>query len=492
MPHSTALRLGTLAAALTALLAPAVGRAEAPAPAPGASGPGALALGVSPPGAPPPAKVLPNRLVVEYAPGTPAAARAAVQRTTGTAPASPAVGRVRVLKIRDGDSVAATVAELRRRPDVVAAAPDFVAHAGAYEPRDPGFGGLHGWERAQWNFLAPSGVDAPDAWSHLRHAHAPGGQGVTVAVLDTGVAYRNWRGFRRSPDFARTRFARGWDFVRCPRGPSRPCRFAPVDRNGHGTHVTGTIAEQTDNRRGVTGLAYGARVMPVRVLDDRGYGDAVGIARGIRFAASHGAQVINLSLEFSVEGRWAVTSAHQIPAIVSALDYAHRRRVVVVAAAGNDAADRPGYRAPVAYPARARHVVAVGATTSNLCRADYSNDGAGLDLVAPGGGFDDPALSDPGCHTAQRVHRDIFQTTFLGSSRRRFGLPTGWYGTSMAAPHVAAAAALVIASRVIGRRPSPTAIERRLKATTRDLGAPGYDAHYGSGLIDAARATRRP
>ena len=163
--------------------------------------------------------------------------------------------------------------------------------------------------------------------------HRPGGKGVVIAVLDTGVAYRNWHGFRKSPDFTGTHFVDPYDFV--------ANNAFPLDREGHGTFVAGMIAESTNNRLGLTGLAYGASIMPVRVLDADGNGDAATIARGIRYAVNHGAQVINLSLEFDITGR----PASQIPDIISAIHYAHRHGVVVVAAAGNDehrAARLPG------------------------------------------------------------------------------------------------------------------------------------------------------
>src|SRR5206468_979676 len=145
----------------------------------------------------------------------------------------------------------------------------------------------------QWNFLAGAGVNAPQAWSNLIADHHAGGRGVTVAVLDTGVAYRKWRGFRRSPDFNRTRFVSPYDFIAHNR--------YPLDREGHGTFVSGTIAESTNNGVGATGLAYGASIMPVRVLDRFGGGDAATIARGIRYAVAHHARVINLSLEFAAD-----------------------------------------------------------------------------------------------------------------------------------------------------------------------------------------------
>ncbi len=109
-------------------------------------------------------------------------------------------------------------------------------------------------------------------------------------------------------------------------------------------------------------------------------------------------------------------------------------------------------------------------------------------MVAPGGGKDAKLPDDPNCTQAD-VGDDIYQMTFKGVSPRRFGLPSGYIGTSMAAPHVSAAAALVIASGILGPHPTPAAIERRLETTARDLGAPGRDEDYGCGLLDAGRAT---
>jgi serine protease len=134
-------------------------------------------------------------------------------------------------------------------------------------------------------------------------------------------------------------------------------------------------------------------------------------------------------------------------------------------------------------------VLSVGATTEHGCQANYSNAGQELDLVAPGGGRDAPLAGDPGCHPNGPPGADIFQETFRGENPRRFGLPSGYIGTSMAAPHVSATAALVIASGILGPRPTPGAVERRLEQTARDLGMPGRDPHYGAGLVDAARAT---
>ncbi|MDP9293065.1 MAG: S8 family serine peptidase, partial [Actinomycetota bacterium] len=379
--------------------------------------------------------------------------------------------RTRVLRIRDGESVRETIGELRRRPGVLSATPNWIARASAFVPDDPGQAGAPGgWQGVQWNFEPGTGINTPDAWERLNVLGRPGGQGVKVAVLDTGVAYASRRGFRRSPDLGASRFLQGYDFV--------DNDAFPDDQNGHGTHVASTIGESTGNGFGVTGVAYGARIMPVRVLDRAGAGDSVAISAGIRYAARRGASVINLSFEFDS----AVTRG-EIPDIFDALRYARRKGALVVGASGNFSAHA------VAYPARAGSVLSVAATTEHVCQADYSNGGADLDIAAPGGGLDAEIPGDPNCRPGvEPAGRDILQMTFAGRSVKSFGLPGGYVGTSMAAPHVSGTAALVIASGVIGPNPTPAAIEARLKATARDLGTPGPDTRYGAGLVDAARA----
>ena len=412
----------------------------------------------------------PGEVIVHYESGTSTAQAVATERSVGTGAAEPVAPASRVVQVRDGESVRETVRELQAQPDVAYAVPNYVARGAAFVPNDPGRGSVRrGWQSLQWNFLAAFGIDMPNAWANLIAAGAPGGRGVTVAVLDTGVAYRKAGRFIRSPDFSASQFARGYDFV------SRD-RF-PDDHNGHGTFIAGVIGEQVNNRRAATGIAYGAKIMPVRVLDTDGLGDAATIGAGIRFAARNGARVINLSLEFDPS-----TPSSQIPEVISAIREANRRGVLVVAASGNEAVRR------IAYPARAAGVLSVGATTEHGCQADYSNDGPGLDLVAPGGGADAPISDDPRCRPDGQPGRDIFQFTWT-SSPRRFGFPSGYQGTSMATPHVSGVAALVIASGVIGRRPSIAALEQRLESTARDLGPPGWDNRYGAGLLNAAAAT---
>jgi len=407
---------------------------------------------------------------VAHASGGTAAAWAQTAYRPGEVVVRMSDGRTRVRPVAGGRTVLEEAERLARRPDVASAGPNWIARASAFVPNDPGESGEPGgWQQTQWNLLPVTGIDAPAAWENLIAAGKPGGKGVVVAVLDTGVAYRNLgRKFRRSPDLAPERFRRGYDFV--------DDDAYPLDHNGHGTHVTSTIAETANNGIALVGIAYGARILPVRVLDRLGEGDSYSISRGIRFAARRGAKIINLSFEFS-----STVRPGQIPEILGALRYARRRGALVVAASGNASATA------VAYPARASDVLSVGAVTEHGCQAGYSNTGRNLDLVAPGGGPDAP-LSSPSCRPDEPPGRDILQMTFLNSARR-FGLPTGYVGTSMATPHVSATAALIVASGVLGDDPSPAQITARLKTSATDLGAPGADARYGAGLINAGRAT---
>lgn len=426
---------------------------------------------------------VPGEVVVGYATSPASAAQLAhATREIGAHASRPSTfpgEAVQVVKLPPGETIGSAITRLRRGRGVLYAVPDYIAHeAGGWIPSDRGnTNRKQGWQALQWNFLPGVGVDAPDAWAHMFGVHRPGGRGVTVAVLDTGVAYRNWGRFRESPDFTGTHFVDPYDFV-----SNNPY---PLDQEGHGTFVAGMIAEATNNGIGLTGLAYGVKIMPVRVLDSDGNGDSATIARGIRYAVTHGAQVINLSLEFDI-----TVSAGQIPDIISAIGFAHRHGVVVVAAAGNDSALH------LAYPAAAPSVISVGATTRDGCLAAYSNGGAKLDLVAPGGGDDASLIGDPNCHPFRNLP-SVHQMTFSdfdsitpGANATSFSLP-GSYGTSMAAPEVSATAALVIASRVLGRHPSPDRILARLEQTATPLGGTQPNPDYGWGRVNAGAATSR-
>jgi serine protease len=405
------------------------------------------------------AQIVPGEVVVQYE-----------DPATGKAP-SPAEAAPVVLQV---DNVQRALEQLRAKSNVAYAVPNLIAHAAgsaSFMPNDPELGSL------QWNFVGPYGVRAPQAWANAIAAGRAGGRGTIIAVIDSGVAYSNRSPFHRAPDFKTGQFKRGWDYV-----DGDPY---PNDENGHGTHVAGTIAQATNNRKYFAGLAYGAKIMPIRALDRAGYGDSNAISKAVRYAVDHGADLINLSLEFD-----SGTRAKDIPELIAAFKYAKQRGVLVVAASGNEGA------AQVSYPARATGVMAVGSTTQHGCVSEFSNGGSGLDIVAPGGGLDAEDTGESRCNPNSLNLREISQVGFRSegtfshvASLSRFTVQ-GMDGTSMATPHVVAAAALVIASGVIGSNPSPARIEQQLQETARDFGSPGSDRRYGAGLLDAAAATR--
>ncbi|HEX5374848.1 MAG TPA: S8 family serine peptidase [Solirubrobacterales bacterium] len=424
-------------------------------------------------------------------------AGAPARATTGLAPAHGFVPRQVILKLagheagtfglRPGADVSAVVTALRANPRVEYASPNYIATASATAaaeplvPNDPGPitgvpGPPGGWVSKQWNFLpwqgeptpllpvSPGGIDAIGAWENLAAAGRPGAQGVTVAVLDTGIAYRTLSPrFLRSPDFAPGQFAKGYDFV--------DDDHLPLDENGHGTHVAGTIAEKTNNGIGLTGLAFRAKLMPVRVLDRFGRGRADNIAKGIRFAVARGADVINMSFNFGC-GR-------QVPGVDEALRQAYQRGIVTVASVGN-----AGSEACVSPPSTGPHAIGVGGSTQGGCIGSYSLAGKGVDVLAPGGGI--PAIGCPS------VSADaIYQVTLKDRTTDEFSEPGNYAGTSMAAAHVSGVAAMVLASGVIDRKAKKKgrvgAVTRRLRQTARDLGLPA--TRQGAGLIDASKAT---
>jgi serine protease len=415
------------------------------------------------------ADYVPDEVIVRYEAGTGGGVAAQGAAEAGTEPASGLPGGSEQLVIDDGDSVRETIAELRNDPNVKYAVPNWRAHAAQVAPNDPEF-------RLQWNLFGSNGINAPEAWALAEARGAPGGRGAVVAVIDSGVAFERFGRYRRAPDLRRSTFVHPYDFLERDRHPN--------DAYGHGTHVAGTIAQATNNALGTAGIAYNAKIMPLRVLDGYGEGDSADIARAIRYAARRGADVINLSLEFPPYVR-----AAEIPDVVRAIQFADRRGVLVVGAAGNHDDFAP--RRHVVYPARVTSVLAVGATTITGCQAEYSNAGTDLDLMAPGGGPDvtsSRGVWDAAHCTRNSAARPIVQETFKDERLvQQFGFPRDYEGTSMASPHVAAIAALVIATKRLGEHPSPADLERHLEATARPTDRPD---RYGAGLVDAAAALR--
>lgn len=413
----------------------------------------------------------------------------------------PRGGELQRVVLRKGVDPQAVADELNQRPDLfVSASPNLVARAAGTRASaaqdspplvtptisadmgtDPST--LRGWipndaiatipwTAVQWNFVGRFGVNATQAWAQLRSRSMAkaGGKRVKIAVVDSGIAYRTSGPYRASPDLPRTRILQGYDFVDEDRYPD--------DRSGHGTHVASTIAAATGNAAGLTGLAYAADLIPVRVLDEDDEGDTLAIARGIKYAVRRGADIINLSADFPASVR-----TDEIPEVMAAVDEAHRKGVLVVSSSGNDG------KGQVSLPARAPSVLAVGATTAHGCRAVFSNAGDALDLVAPGGGADHP--SDPSARCRPNdAGLPIAQVTLLrAGDPSTLGVPLDYVGTSMAAAHVTGIAALVRGSGLLGANPSADLVAAYLVRSTRDLGRSGRDDKFGAGLIDAALAT---
>jgi len=315
--------------------------------------------------------------------------------------------------------------------------------AGAADPSDQGFPNDPKF-KYQWHL---DQIHMKDAWKLGQ------GAGVIVAVIDTGVA--------KVPDLANTEMVAGYDFV--------GDRADATDDHGHGTHVAGTIAQSTNNGVGVAGVAFKAKIMPIKVLSARGSGSVSGIAEGIRYAADHGAKVINMSL-----GGPMASSV-----LAKAVKYAHDKGVTVVCAAGNDGRGKVSY--PAAYPG----AIAVAATQFDETTTFYSNWGKEIDIAAPGGNTRVDQNGDG-------MMDGVLQNTVVpGDTKRNDYLL--FMGTSMASPHIAGVAALVIGAGVT----DPDAVEKVLKATARkpkgqsgEL-ATGDQNRYGAGIVDAAAALKK-
>lgn len=309
------------------------------------------------------------------------------------------------------------------------------------KPNDPMY-------KSQWHFDM---VNAEAAWAVSQ------GAGVIVAVIDTGVSPGKLKDgkaskFKRVPDLKETELVEGYNFVNKSNDPS--------DGNGHGTHVAGTIAQSTNNEFGVAGLAYKAKIMPIKVLSDAGSGTVADIANGIRFAADHGAKVINMSLG---GGMYSASLA-------KAVKYAHGKGVTVVCAAGN------GARKKVEYPAAYEGSFAVSALGPDGKLAFYSSYGNELDIAAPGG------------DTRVDLNKDgipdgVLQDTIARGDPNKHGF-FPFQGTSMATPHVAAGAALVIALGVT----DPDRVEKILQESAHDL---KDKVRYGAGGMDVGAATKK-
>ena len=328
------------------------------------------------------------------------------------------------------------LAKIRATPGVEAAEPLFeYSMSGAFEPNDPRF-------EEQWNLKL---AKLPAAWSRAT------GKGVVVAVIDTGVAYEDYSEFKVVEDLKGASFAKGYNFVADTEHAN--------DDQSHGTHVAGTIAQVTNNGVGVAGVAFDATIMPIKVLDAGGSGTSADIADAIRWAADHGAQVINMSL-----GGGARSEVME-----ASINHARKKGVIVIAAAGNGGS-RCDKSCTVSYPAAYDGVIAVSAVGPDGKLAPYSSWGKEVDVAAPGG---DKSKGDSSGVLQATIDPENPGTTVYEH----------FQGTSMASPHVAGLAALLLSAGA-----SPAKAERALLDSAIDAGASGWDDHYGNGVIDAEAA----
>jgi thermitase len=272
--------------------------------------------------------------------------------------------------------------------------------------------------RYQWNLPA---IQTEEGWRLSQ-----GNKNIVIAVIDSGVDLDH-------PDLVH-RLKKGYN-VLADNG-------VPEDDNGHGTHVAGIIASEPNNREGVAGITWFNQIMPIKALNAEGYGSSFDVAKGIIWAVEHGARIINLSL-----GNYQPSELLQ-----EAVRYAYERGVVIIAASGNDNSSQPSY--PAAYP----EVLSVGAINPDGSRAEFSNYGTYLDVVAPGTGI---------------------PSTFV---HHRYAALSG---TSMAAPHVTALAGLILS---LNPELSNIEVMNIINRSTVDLGTPGNDPFFGNGLINVYNA----
>lgn len=303
------------------------------------------------------------------------------------------------------------IAYFSKRQDVQFAEPNFLLLPNT-TPNDTLY------SRYQWNMPA---IDMERAWDISK-----GKPDVIIAIIDTGVDLTH-------PEFE-GKLVSGYNVLN---GSNKP-----QDDNGHGTHVAGIIAAKTNNQRGIAGIAWNNKIMPVKGIGADGSGSSFDIAQGVIWAADHGAKVINMS----------VGNYHPSNVLHDAIKYAFSKNVVMVAASGNDHTDQPSY--PAAYP----EVLSVAAVDWKGKQAEFSNFGPYIDVAAPG----------------VDIASTYTQSDYASLS-----------GTSMACPHVSGLAGLI---RSLNSSLSNAEVMKIIREATTDAGPQGWDQNYGYGIMDVPRA----
>ena len=340
------------------------------------------------------------------------------------------------------------IARLESDPRVQAVSPNFVYSA--YDvgnqgadlssfPDDPGY-------KYQWHM---DQIRAEEAWRWTA------GEGVVVAIIDTGVTHQDSDDgrFHVVEDLRDAKFVEGYDFINR--------KVDASDDHCHGTHVAGTVAQATNNGKGVTGVAFNSTIMPVKVLSGRGSGSNAGVAEGIRFAADNGAKVMNLSLGGPSNSK----------VLDEAVKYATEKGTLVVCAAGNSNRPRPG------YPAGCEGAISVSALDFEENLTFYSNYGPSISIAAPGG---DTRADKNGDGMPDGVYQNTIAVQNPGKSDYY-----NFQGTSMASPHAAGVFVLGASLGVTKR----SALEELVFSTTRPVPENSKEG-YGAGILDAGNVAK--
>ena len=431
-----------------------------------------------------------GKLIVKFRAGASSASKAsALSVASASGSTQPPYANFDVVTIDPGTDAEAAAQALSARSDVEYAQPAYRVHT-EFKPNDTFYS-------KQWNL---PDIDMERAWDIQPAA----GSTIIVAVLDTGVAYTNVTMKYHASAFKMnglTYPALGdltLPFVAATDlGPSSrfvsPHDFIwdtslPIDLDGHGTHVSGTIGQQTNNGVGAAGVAFNVKIMPVKVIDSDwddifgspNFGTDDVVARGVRYAADNGAKVINMSI-----GRTGPAA----PAIEDAIKYAVGKGAFVAIAAGNDFEDGNPAEAIADIASRVQGAVAVGAVDQSHARAWYSSTGSYVELAAPGGSF--RGFPPEGGILQQTLDLDLVETFTSPPASLvapRFDTLAYFFfiGTSQATPHVSGVAAMLMQQGIT----SPAAVEAALEKFATDRGAAGRDNEFGFGEINARNTLR--
>jgi serine protease len=447
-----------------------------------------------------------GKVIVKFKDGvSPAARSSALAVTSAKASLQPSYADFDVVTIDPSDDAEAAARALTARPDVEYAQAAYRVHT-QFVPNDTFYR-----QGLQWNFPL---IDLERAWDIQPDA----GSNIVVAVLDTGIAYTNVtvryrasafgvaaNGDLQPPGRGGTQFPALGDltlqFVAATElGPSSrfvaPHDFIwepinsnlPIDLDGHGTHVSGTIGQLTNNNAGEAGVAFNVKLMPVKVIDgnwddifgspNQGTDDVV--ARGIRYAADNGAKILNMSI-----GRTGAPS----PVIEDAIKYAVGKGAFIAIAAGNDFETGNQTEVLAEIASRVQGAVSVAAVDRAKNHAYYSSTGSWVELAAPGGSF--RGFGNGGGILQQTMDLGLIETYTMSLSQfkaPRFDALADFYfiGTSQATPHVSGVAAMLMQQGIT----DPAAIEAALEKFATDLGDPGRDPMFGFGLVEARNTLR--